>query len=137
MGTYSVSQIGSMQTWAALEGVAPGKAFVETELGNEFIGISVNNTAPGATSPFWHTHSKIEEIYVFLEGVGQMALDDEVIAVAPGTVVRVGTDVWRALVCSPDSDSDLKWLCLRAGGAPLNQIGNDAEIDGERPYPWS
>lgn len=136
MSTYSVSQVGPIDGWGALDGVAPGKAFVEEALGNEFVGISVNGTEPGGTSPFWHTHSKLEEIYIFIDGTGELALDDEVIAVGAGTIARVGPNVWRGLRCSPDSPTQLKWLCIRAGGDTLAHIGNDADLDGDRPYPW-
>ena len=137
MSDYTVSQIGPLSDWMKLEGVAPGKKFIEGELESAFIGISVNVTEPGGESPFWHTHSKIEEIYVFLEGTGEIALDDEVLPIEAGTVVRVGTDTWRALRCLPGSDVPLRWLCIRGGGDTLATIGNDADIDQERPFPWN
>ena len=136
MSKYKISQVGPMDAWENLAGVAPGKSFVEGDLGAEFVGISVNNTKPGDASPFWHTHSKIEEIYIFLEGDGEMALEDEVVPVTTGTIIRVPQGVWRALRCLPDSETDLKWLCLRGGEGGLAEIGNDAEIDKERPFPW-
>ena len=136
MSDYKVVEVGPLSDWADLAGVAPGKTFVEGDLGAESIGISVNSTEPGATSPFWHTHSELEEIHVFLEGDGEMALDDEVIPVGPGTIVRVGPDVWRGLRALPDSEVPLKWLCIRGGEGTLASIGNDAEIDKERPWPW-
>lgn len=125
-----------MDLWKNLAGVAPGKSFVEGNLDSEFVGLSVNNTPPGGGSPFWHEHSKIEEIYVFLEGDGEMAIDDEVVPVAAGTIIRVPQGVWRALRCLPSSETDLKWLCIRAGEGSLAEIGNDAAIDQERPFPW-
>lgn len=137
MTNYSVTQVGSLAEWSMLAGVAPGKSFVEGELGNEFVGLSVNSTPPGGQSPFWHSHSQIEEIHVFLEGEGEMALDDEVIEVGPGSIVRVGPGVMRALRCLPDSSRPLKWLCIRGGGAPLAEIGNDGDLDTERPFPWA
>lgn len=136
MGTYSVSQVGPLDGWASLDGVAPGKAFLEDELGTQFIGLSVNGTQPGGTSPFWHTHSQLEEVYIFIEGEGQMALGDDVIDVESGSIVRVGPDMWLGLRCTPGSPTPLKWLCVRAGGDTLATIGNDADLDSERPYPW-
>ena len=136
MTNYKVSEVGPLDAWGSLSGVAPGKEFVEGALGNEFIGLSINSTEPGDTSPFWHVHNKIEEIYVFLEGEGQMALDDDVIDVGPGTVVRVGQGVWRAVHCTPTSGTPMKWLCIRAGGDTLADIGNDAHLEQERAWPW-
>src|SRR5690606_17915342 len=107
------------------------------ELRMRFIGLSVNATEPGEESPFWHTHSVLEELYLFLSGRGQLALDDEVVEVGPGTIVRVGAGVWRHLRSLPDSGEQLRWFCVRAGGADLEAIGRDGEIDRERPTPWS
>lgn len=137
MSDYSISQIGSLADWANLDGVVPGKKFMESDLGAEFIGMSVNVTQPGGESPFWHTHSKIEEIHIFFEGVGEMALGDDIVPVEAGTIVRVGPDTWRALRCLPESAVPLKWLCLRAGGASLAEIGKDADLDQDRPFPWA
>lgn len=109
---------------------------MEGDLHAEFVGLSVNSTEPGATSPFWHAHSQLEEIYVFLEGTGDLALDDDVVQVQAGTIVRAGVDVWRALRCSPDSAVSLKWLCIRSGGDTLANVGHDTDIDQERPWPW-
>ena len=55
----------------------------------------------------------------------------------PGTVVRVGTDTWRAMRCLPDSPVPLRWLCIRGGGDTLANIGNDADLNQERPFPWA
>ena len=136
MSNYYTSQVGPLADWGALDGVAPGKKFVEGELGSQFAGISVNFTQPGGATPFWHTHNTLEEIYIFLEGEGEFAVEDEVLPIHPGTIIRVGQGAWRAHRCLPDG-SALKWLCVRAGGDTLENIGNDAEIDSDRPYPWS
>jgi len=65
-----------------------------------------------------------------------MGLDDEVIDVGPGSVVRVGQGVWRTWRCLPDSAEGLRWLCIRAGGVELPHLPDDAERDEERPSPW-
>ena len=101
------------------------------------LGMSANATDPGASSPFWHRHGRLEELYVFLEGHGQMALDDEVVEVTAGTVVRVAPETWRAVHSAVDADRPLKWLCLRGGGDGLAEIGRDGELDRERPFPWA
>ncbi len=137
MGTYTVTELGPMSSWDALEGAAPGKKFVEGDLGSQYMGLSVNATQPGASSPFWHAHSKLEEIYVFLEGSGELAVDDDTVPVGAGTIVRVGQGVWHGLRCLPDSPVALKWLCFRAGDGELAAIGRDAELDRERPWPWA
>lgn len=134
MSGYDVSEIGGIDTWGVAEGT--GKRFVDGESAR-FLGMSANATDPGASSPFWHRHGRLEELYVFLEGHGQMALDDEVVEVAAGTVVRVAPETWRAVHSAADADRPLKWLCLRGGGDGLAEIGRDGELDRERPFPWS
>lgn len=134
MSGYDVSDIGGLDTWGIAEGT--GKRFVDGEAA-QFLGLSVNATAPGASSPFWHRHGRLEELYVFLDGVGRMALDDDVVAVRAGTIVRVAPETWRAVHADADAGVPLKWLCLRGGGDTLSAIGRDGELDRERPFPWS
>ena len=131
MSDFQTGELGALSTWTA-----ESKHFVEGELASQFVGMSANVTEPGNSSPFWHTHSVVEEVYVFLEGNGEMALDDEVVSVSAGSVVRVGQNVWRALHCLADSATPLKWLCVRAGGRALSEIGKDADLDRERAFPW-
>jgi len=131
MSGYEILELGGADAW-----LERGKQFADKQMDTQFIGLSVNALAPGGESPFWHTHSVLEEVYVFLEGKGRMALDDEVIEVGPGTTVRVGQGVWRILQAAPDSPGELRWICVRAGGAELAAIGVDSEKDGERARPW-
>ena len=103
----------------------------------QFIGMSANALAPGEEAGYWHEHAQVEELYVFLEGRGQMGLNDDVVQVCPGTVVRVGQGVlrtWRAL---PESATELRWLCIRAGGMPLPSFPDDSRRAPDRPMPWS
>ncbi|MEO0794428.1 MAG: cupin domain-containing protein [Verrucomicrobiota bacterium] len=67
----------------------PGKLWVKEMLGLTGAEISLSSMPPGASVPFNHTHSQNEELYVFLEGEGQMLLDGEMVDVSAGTIVRV------------------------------------------------
>lgn len=136
MTNYEVLEIGALDGWGEHVGMAPGKRFIDKEMATQFIGMSANSIEPGGAAPFWHTHSAIEEIYLFLTGTGQMALDDELVDVQAGTVVRVGQGVWRAWGAAPDSAEPLTWLCIRAGNGELAEVGGDGERDTERPLPW-
>lgn len=137
MTSYSVANVGPTSSWDALESPYPGKKFVEKDLASTFMGLSVNSTEPGQSSPFWHTHNQLEEIYIFLDGDGEMAIDDDVVPVSAGTIVRLGPNAWHGLRCLPESTVALKWLCVRSGGDQLATIGNDAELDRDRMWPWS
>ncbi|WP_417563278.1 cupin domain-containing protein [Microbacterium sp.] len=137
MSGYDVMELGGLDTWLQAGGDRPGKQFVDKEIPTEFIGVSANAATPGGESGYWHAHSKLEEVYVFLAGRGQMAVGDDVVDVQAGTVVRVGQDVMRAWRALPDSHEDLRWLCIRSGGEALKAIGRDGALDKERPYPWA
>src|SRR5690606_41633114 len=97
---------------------------------------SVNGLGAGKSSPFWHRHARTEEVYVFLGGTGRMALDDEVVEVREGSAVRVAPNTWMAVHADADSATDLRFVCVRAAGVPLAEIGRDAEMSHE-PFPWA
>ena len=84
--------------------------------------MTANAYEPGEEAGYWHTHSEIEELYVFLSGTGQMGLDDDIVDVGPGSVVRVGQGVWRTWRSLPDSPGQLRWLCIRAAGEQLGEL---------------
>jgi len=123
-----------------------GRRVVDHELTMQYIGMTANSLEPGEQAGYWHTHSQIEELYVFLTGHGEMGLGeegrgqearaDEVVAVGPGTVIRVGQNVWRTWRAVPDSPGRLSWRCIRAGGVELPHFPDDSQRDTERPMPW-
>lgn len=130
MSGYNVTQIGTVDAWT-------GKEFVEGELGTANVGISINATEPGGESPFWHSHARIEEVYLVLEGTGEIAIGDDIVPLQAGTLVRVAPGSMLALRCLPDSPAPMKWICVRTGADSLADIGNDATLDSDRPFPWN
>jgi len=143
MTDYQILEMGDLNEWRAhYGGFRPttsrdGRRVVDHDISMQFIGMTANSFEPGEEAGYWHTHSRIEELYVFLQGRGQMGLDDEVVDVGPGTAIRVGQGVWRTWRCLPESAEGLRWLCIRAGGEALEKLPTDAERDEERPSPWS
>ncbi|OJX71299.1 MAG: hypothetical protein BGO95_09710 [Micrococcales bacterium 73-13] len=138
MSGYEILELGAFGAWSDYVSGSgtKGKRFVDHDMTTQYIGVSTNAAAPGEGAPFWHAHSQLEELYIFLQGRGQMGLDDEVVDVEPGSVVRVGQGVWRIWRCAPDSPEDLRMLCVRAGGGVLAELPRDSERDMERPKPW-
>lgn len=130
MSEYKVTTIGRVESWT-------GKQFLEGDVGAESVGISVNATEPGGQSPFWHSHARIEEIYVVLDGEGEIAIGDDVVPLSAGTVVRVAPNNMLGVRCLPSSAVPLKWICVRSGADSLAGVGKDATLDKERPFPWS
>jgi Mannose-6-phosphate isomerase len=142
MTGFEILELGALDSWRAhYGGFRPetsreGRRVVDHELVTQFIGMTANAFEPGEQAGYWHTHSEIEELYVFLAGRGEMGLDDEVVPVGPGSVVRVGQGVWRTWRAVPDSPEQLRWLCLRAGGGEIAHLPSDATRDENRPAPW-
>lgn len=142
MSDYEVIEIGAVDEWREHHGgfdaarSRAGRRIVDHELAMQYIGLSANALAPGEEAGYWHVHERIEELYVFLGGRGQMGLDDEVVEVGPGTVVRVGQGVARTWRARPDSDGELRWLCIRAGGEELPPLPDDSRRLPEKPLPW-
>lgn len=142
MSRYELVDIGALDQWREHHGgfdpgrSRDGRRIVDHELAMQYIGLSANALEPGEQAGYWHAHSRIEELYVFLAGRGQMGLDDDLVDVGPGTVVRVGQDVWRTWRAHPDSDGQLRWLCIRAGGEPLPCVPDDSQRAPDRPSPW-
>jgi mannose-6-phosphate isomerase-like protein (cupin superfamily) len=138
---YQVTQIGALDEWRDFYGgftpekSRDGRRVVDFELTMQFMGITANAYEPGEEAGYWHRHSRIEEVYLFLEGAGQMGLDDEVVDVAAGSVVRVGQGVWRTWRATPDGPG-MKWICIRAGGYELPELPDDSERAEGRPSPW-
>jgi mannose-6-phosphate isomerase-like protein (cupin superfamily) len=139
---YQVTSIGALDEWRGHFGgfdaarSRDGRRVVDFELVMQYIGMTANALAPGEEAGYWHTHSRVEELYVFLEGRGQMGLDDDLIDVAAGSTVRVGQGVWRTWRAHPDSPGELRWLCIRAGGEQLPAMPDDGARDTERAMPW-
>lgn len=143
MSDFEVTRIGGLDQWRSHFGgfdearSRDGRRIVDHELTMQFVGMSANAYEPGEQAGYWHAHTRVEELYVFLTGQGQMGLDDEVVDVGPGTVVRVGQGVWRTWRALPDSREELRWLCIRAGGEPLPESPDDSSRNPEKPMPWA
>lgn len=141
MNNYEVSNIGGLGEWRShYGGFTPeksrdGRRVVDHDLTMQYIGMTANAFEPGEEAGYWHRHSRVEELYVFLEGAGQMGLDDEVVDVVAGSVVRVGQGVWRTWRAVADGPG-LRWLCIRGGGTELPHLPDDAERAEARPAPW-
>jgi|GEM_PF-214703 len=142
MTQYSVTQLGPMDSWRdCVGGFRPdttraGRRVVDHEITSQIIGMTANSYEPGEQAGYWHTHSVLEEVYVFLHGEGQMGLDGDIVDVHPGTVVMVPPGVLRTWRCVPESSTNLTWLCIRAGQNPLPAVPDDAEPLRDIPLPW-
>lgn len=142
MSDYQVLNVGAPNQWRdyfggfSPESYRDGRRVVDQEINNQFIGLTVNALEPGEEAGYWHTHSAIEELYIFIAGQGQMGLDEDLVEVSAGTVVRVGQNVMRTWRAKPDTGEQLQWLCIRAGGTELPEFPDDAQINTDKPMLW-
>lgn len=142
MTGYEVLSIGRLDAWRDHFGgfdaarSRDGRRVVDHELAMQYIGLTANALEPGEEAGYWHSHSRIEELYVFLGGQGEMGLDDDIVQVSEGSVVRVGQGVWRTWRAVPDSPGQLRWLCIRSGGEQLPATPNDSSRNPEKAMPW-
>jgi uncharacterized cupin superfamily protein len=115
-------------------GEVRGKLFLRKVLGLTSMEASLGRMGPGAGLPFLHRHREHEELYIFVGGKGQFQVDDQVIDVAEGTVIRVspeGARTWRN-----NSTEDLYYICIQAA---VGSVKGDATSDGigvDRPVEW-
>ena len=122
---YSLGQAGP---WSALRqhvfkhplmGNVPGKLFWKEPLQLTALEISFGIVPPGRGTPFLHAHRENEEVYIFVQGKGQLLIDGEVLDVREGTVVRVapaGARAWRN-----NSDGDLHYIVIQAKAGTLQK----------------
>ena len=142
MSNFSVTELGPLSSWRDFVGgfrpdtTRAGRRVVDHEITGEVIGFTANSYEPGEQAGYWHVHSILEEVYIFLEGLGQMGLDNEIIDVQAGTVVLVEPGVMRTWRCKPESPTNLKWICVRAGQRPLPAVPDDAEPLWGLELPW-
>ncbi len=112
MSDYEITQIGGLDAWRDhFGGFAParsrdGRRVVDHELTMQFIGMTANALAPGEEAGYWHTHTRVEELYVFLEGRGQMGLDDDVVDVGPAASCASGRTCGAPGALSPTATAN-------------------------------
>jgi mannose-6-phosphate isomerase-like protein (cupin superfamily) len=97
----------------ALLRATDGKVFLNQLLGMTSSEISLNKLPPRTSMPFYHTHRLNEEIYLFLKGEGEFQIDDKVLPISEGTVVRVsqeGERCWR----NTSETEDLYYVVVQA-----------------------
>ncbi len=93
-----------------------GKFFLGDYLNLKTMDVSINVLKPGYVNPYLHVHRYHEEVYIFLEGEGEMMIGDKVIKVREGYIVRVEPKVKRGVRNPDSSQSNLVFICVRAQG---------------------
>lgn len=92
--------------------------FARKYLQSEHLGVSQFSYGSGVRAPYGHRHREQEEVYVVTGGAGRVKLDDEVVDLTRGDVVRVAPHVVRAFEAGPE-------------GLELIAIGSDRPEGGD------
>jgi len=123
MTPYTLVNIADVEDAARSFGLAPSleARFARRALGSTTVGVSRETLAPGFRIPFGHVHRDQEEVYVVLRGSGRIKVDDEILDLVEGDLVRVAPGAWRCTEAGPDG------MTILAIGAPVAEE-NDAEL---------
>lgn len=107
-------------------GDEPRTEFKEA-LGATGCEISYNALPAGNAVPFYHAHKQNEEIYIILEGEGEMELDGEKVALKANDALRIAPSVMRKM----SAKTDLRFLCVQVKENSLTQWTQNDGIIGE------
>ena len=113
------SDVQDMAPKFGMEGIE--SRFARTNLDLENSGLSYFRLEGGFRTPFGHTHSEQEEVYVVISGSARVAIDDEVVELSQWDAIRIPSGTMRAMEGSDDGAE------LLAFGAP-NTDNKDAEM---------
>jgi uncharacterized cupin superfamily protein len=94
------------------------------DIGNEQIGFMWRRMPPqtGGKGSYGHRHRSDEEIYFILDGTVQFKLEDEILELGPGTVVRCAPEVVRSVWNEGPDD-----VVLMIVGRRSDDMGDDVE----------
>ncbi len=123
MTDYTKLNIEEVEDSALQFGLSPSleARFGKKALGSRIVGVSRETLAPNFRVPFGHRHRDQEEVYFVLRGSGRIKIEDEILDLSQGDLVRIGPGVWRNTEAGPDG------IEVLAVGAPVADE-NDAEI---------
>jgi uncharacterized cupin superfamily protein len=113
------SDVQDMAPKFGMEGIE--SHFARTNLELESSGLSYYRLDPGYRTPFGHTHSEQEEVYVVISGGGRVAVDDGVVDMSQWDAIRIPSGTMRAMEAGDDGAEIL------AFGAP-NTDNKDADM---------
>ena len=124
MSDYTHLNLKEVEDQAPKFGLSPDLEFRmgRVPLDMEQAGVSYMRVAPNYRLPFGHNHKNQEEVYVVVNGGGQIKVGDEVRELKQWDAIRVHKDTMRGFEAGADG------LELIAIGAP-NTGSGDADME--------
>lgn len=89
-----------------------GKVFIGEALKTTGEEISFMLLPPGTEIPFFHKHRHHEEIYIVIKGTGQFQVDENIINIAEGSIIRVAPEGKRTL--RNNSSNPMIYMCIQS-----------------------
>jgi mannose-6-phosphate isomerase-like protein (cupin superfamily) len=126
---YSITDV---QDVPDVSGDYPGEIRMATNLiGAEQVAFTHRRMAPktGGKGSYGHRHRTQEEIIYVVSGTVEVKVEDEVVEVGPGTIVRLSPEVLRSVWNEGPEDAELILVSHR-----LDDQSNEVElVDGFWP----
>lgn len=139
--TYSAAHLGNFAKLDQYPMFVPslnrevrGKVFIQDLVGTTGCELSMNKLPGGVTVPFSHTHKENEEVFIFIKGQGQMAIDADVFDVAEGSVVRLAPAAVRCL--RNTGKEELYYICIQSKAGSLGQHTFDDGVKVDHQINW-
>lgn len=96
--------------------------------------VSINTVPPNGGVPFVHVHTNNEELYIVLEGKGELWIDGETLPIKAGDSFRIDPAGKRAIRAA--ADSSLKYICIQTKAHSLGGFTmTDAKLVDDKA-PW-
>lgn len=102
----------------------PGKVFLAESVKASGMEVSFQVMPPNTGLPFFHKHRKNEEMYIVLQGDGEFLVDEAVIPIKEGSVVRIAPDASRSW--KNTGGTPMIMMCIQAVAGTLKEFtGHD------------
>lgn len=96
--------------------------------------VSINTVPPNGGVPFVHVHTNNEELYIVLEGKGELWIDGETLPIQAGDSFRIDPAGKRAIRAA--ADSSFKYICIQTKAHSLGGFTmTDAKLVDDKA-PW-
>ncbi|MBD5390670.1 cupin domain-containing protein [bacterium] len=87
--------------------------------------ISFNHLPAGASVPFVHSHKQNEEIYIVLDGKGNVVIDNETVDLVKGDCLRISPSSKRQFFAT--KEDSISYICIQV---KENSLENYTMTDG-------
>ncbi len=101
---YTLTRAADVKDSAKEHGLAEIQEarFANEALETRQAGFTWFRVHPGQRQPFGHYHDRAEEVYFVVSGSGRVKLDDDIVDLEEGSMLRVGPEITRCFEAGPD-----------------------------------